>query len=220
MADAVSSHGLIGDRRARSLAGAQRRRQRIVILRSALAGAMALAGLNVAAQLVINGLSGRPAGVAMSPAGESERIINPRFTGRDEGGAPFTVTADAGVRRAGGVAGLADLERPALDYAFLTSGDASEVLSQTGLFDEAEQTLQLREAVRLETDSGYTFESDAALVRLREGRVEGDTPVRGTAPWGAMRADAFEVRDQGRRIILTGDVRTRIHMDESEDPQP
>jgi len=220
MADAAASHGLIGDRRARSLAGARRRSATIRVLRYSLGAAMGAAALNVAGQLLWSGLSGGPPEASLSPASGSERIVNPRFTGRDEGGAPFTLTAEAAVRRSGGVAGLADLERPALDYAFLSSGDASEVLSRRGLFDEAEQTLRLREQVRLETDSGYAFETESALLRLREGRVEGDSPVRGEAPWGAVRAQSFEVREDGQRIILNGDVRTRIYMDQSEESQP
>ena len=219
MADAAANHGLIGERRARSLAGARRRSALVFALRVMLAAAMAAVALNVAAQLVLTGLSGR-AEAPFAPAGSNERIVNPRFTGRDEGGAPFTLTADAAVRRSGGVAGLAELENPALDYAFIDADDASEVLSRIGVFDEAEQTLQLRQDVRLATRSGYTFATQAALIRLREGQVEGDAPVTGEAPWGAVRANSFQVREDGRRIIMTGNVRTRIYDDEAEETEP
>ena len=220
MAETASDHGLIGQRRARSLSGARRRSRLIAYLRHALVGGMGLIGLNIGVQLVLNAASGGEVGAGLAPPSAEERIVNPRFTGRDEGGAPFTLTADAAVRRSGGVAGLAELDRPALDYAFLSSGDASAVLSRAGVYDEAEQTLQLSEDVRLETRSGYAFDTQSALIRLREGRAEGDAPVRGTAPWGAIRGDAFQVRDGGRRIILTGDVRTRIDMDPSQEAQP
>ena len=219
MADAAANHGLIGERRARSLAHARRRSALIFSLRVILAAAMAGVVLNAAVQLVLSGLSGRSE-APFAPAGSNERIVNPRFTGRDEGGAPFTLTADTAVRRSGGVAGLAELENPALDYAFIEADDSSQVLSRIGVFDEAEQTLQLRENVRLATQSGYTFSTDAALVRLREGQVEGDAPVTGEAPWGAVRANTFQVREDGRRIIMTGDVRTRIHLDEAEETRP
>ena len=219
MADAAANHGLIGERRARSLAGARRRSRLVFALRMVLAAAMAALALNVAAQLILTGLSGQAA-APFAPAGSNERIVNPRFTGRDQGGAPFTLTADAAVRRSGGVTGLAELENPALDYAFIDADDASEVLSRIGVFDEAEQTLQLRQDVRLATRSGYTFATQAALIRLREGQVEGDAPVTGEAPWGAVRADSFQVREDGRRIIMTGDVRTRIYDDEAEEIEP
>ena len=219
MADAATPHGLIGERRARSLTGARRRTARVAVLRIVLLAGMAALVVNAGVQLVMNARSGEPA-AAFAPAGSNERIVNPRFTGRDEGGAPFTLTAEAAVRRAGGVAGLAELEGPALDYAFIEADDASRVLSRFGVFDEAEQTLQLNEAVRLATRSGYTFSTDAALIRLREGRIEGDAPVSGEAPWGAVRADSFRVRDDGRRIIMTGDVRTRIYLEDAEETAP
>lgn len=219
MADAAANHGLIGARRARSLAGARRRSALVFGLRMALAAAMAGVVLNAAVQLVLSGLSGQ-AEAPFAPAGSNERIVNPRFTGRDEGGAPFTLTADTAVRRSGGVAGLADLVNPALDYAFIDAEDASQVLSRIGVFDEAEQTLQLSEDVSLATRSGYTFSTEAALIRLREGQIEGDAPVTGQAPWGAVRANSFQVREDGRRIIMTGDVRTRIYNDEVEETRP
>lgn len=216
----AASHGMIGERRARSIAGARRGGFRVRAFRYALLAAMAAILANAGYQLVVSSLAGGTAPAAFAPAGSNERIVNPRFTGRDEGGAPFTVTADAAVRRTGGVAGLAELERPALDYAFIEAEDVSQVLAETGVFDEAEQTLLLTDSVRLATRSGYTFATDSALIRLREGRVEGDAPVTGTAPWGAVRANAFDVRDDGQRIIMTGDVRTRIYMDRSQEDQP
>lgn len=219
MADAAASHGLIGERRARSLAGARRRSIVVRGLRFVLLAAMAAVAVNAGVQLVLNGLSAQPE-AAFTPAGSNERIVNPRFTGRDQSGAPFTLTADAATRRSGGVAGLAELENPALDYAFIEADDSSRVLSRIGVFDEGEQTLQLRQEVRLATRSGYTFETEAALLRLREGRMEGDAPVSGTAPWGAVRARSFQVREEGGRIILSGDVRTRIYMDDPQEPQP
>jgi lipopolysaccharide export system protein LptC len=220
MAEAASSPSAIGDRRARSLAGARRRSVRITILRRFLLAAMAALGANVLIQLALSGASERGQGAVIAPAGPNERITNPRFSGRDADGSPFLVTADSAIRRSGGVAGLADLERPTLDYAFLASGDSSEVLSRAGVFDDAEQTLELREDVRLQTRSGYAFQTEAALIRLRDGVVSGDAPVRGQATWGALRAQSFEVREDGRRIILTGDVRTRIEMDQDQEPQP
>lgn len=219
MADMVSSHGLIGDRRARSLAGARRRSRLIALFRLVLLAAMAAAGLNAAVQLVLNSI-GAEADAPFTPVGSNERIVNPRFTGRDEGGAPFTLTADAATRRSGGVAGLAELESPALDYAFLSTDDTSRVLSRIGVYDEGEQSLQLREDVRVATRSGYTFTTQSALIRLREGRVEGESAVFGTGPWGAVRAESFQVREDGRRIILIGDVRTRITMTEDQEAQP
>lgn len=218
MADAAASHGLIGARRARSLAYARRRSGLVRVLRYVLLIAIVAVIANAGLQLVMTSLGGTRE-AAFAPAGSNERIVNPRFTGRDEGGAPFMLTADAAVRSAGAVAGVAELERPELDYGLLERNDVSQVLARTGLFNEAEKTLLLSDDVRFTTRSGYTFSTQSALVRLREGQVEGDAPVLGEAPWGAMRANAFDVRDDGQRIIMSGDVRTRIYMNRSPEAQ-
>ncbi|MCC5997032.1 MAG: hypothetical protein JJU18_11775 [Oceanicaulis sp.] len=210
-AAAAPRDSLIGERRARSLAGARAQSQRVRVMRTVLLAGMAL----LAGNAVMQGLlSGAPAPVepAFAPAGDAERITNPRFTGRDRAGTPFVVTAEAAVRRLGGVTPLTDLERPALNYDWIEGdSDASRALAQTGVFDEAAQILTLRSDVRFATPGGYRFEAPSARISLRDGTVRGEEGVYGDAPWGAVRADVFEVQDGANRVILTGDVRTRIY---------
>ncbi|MCH8489968.1 MAG: hypothetical protein LAT81_08580 [Oceanicaulis sp.] len=210
-AAALAPDSPIGNRRARSLNRARVRSGRVRILRAALLAAFALVAANAMMQIFMSGASG-PAEPAFTPAGDAERITNPRFTGRDRGGTPFVVTADAAVRRLGGITPLTDLERPALDYAWIEGmREASQALAETGVFDEAGQMLTLRTDVRFATPAGYRFVAPSARISLRDGTVSGDEGVSGEAPWGAVRADAFEVQDGGNRVILTGDIRTRIH---------
>jgi lipopolysaccharide export system protein LptC len=209
----------LGARRSRSLASARRRSQLILVLRLALLALIAAVVLNAAIQLIQQGLAGGNE-VSFAPTTGSQRIVNPRFVGRDEGGAPFVVTADSAVRRQGGIAGVADLERPSLDYRFIGTDDTSQVLAETGVFDDTAQSLELGGEVSLVTESGYRFDTEAALIRLREGEISGEVPVFGSAPWGAVRADSFEVYDDGRRIVLSGDVRTRLYMTPAEESQP
>ncbi len=209
----------LGARRSRSLAAARRRSRVVQALRVVLLTLIAIAIANAVVQLVMQSLAGgnEP---GFAPAAGAQRIVNPRFVGRDETGAPFTVTAISAVRREGGLSGIADLESPALDYFLVEAGDASQVLAETGVFDDAAQALQLSGEVRLTTRSGYSFRTEAAMIRLRDGEISGDVPVFGAAPWGAVRADRFEVYDEGRHIVLSGDVRTRFNMDEREESQP
>lgn len=205
---------MIGQRRAKSLADARRRSRFVAGLRGALIAAAVLVALNALIQMVLSGGSERPASeVNLSAgAGESERIINPRFTGRDESGVPYEITAQTAERRGGAEQALTDLERPTLEYALLDdAADASRVLAEHGVFDDANLSLQLDTNVRLTTRSGYVFATQFATLYLREGVVTGPQPVHGRAPWGAVRADQFEVREDGQLVILRGDVRTRFN---------
>lgn len=209
----------LGARRSRSRAAARRRSRMVQALRLILLALIAVVVMNAMVQLALHSFAGgnQP---SFEPAAGAQRIVNPRFVGRDESGAPFTLTAASAMRREGGVSGIADLERPSLDYVLVGTGDASQVLADTGVFDEAAQTLHLGGQVRLTTRSGYAFQTEAAMIRLRDGEIIGDAPVHGISPWGAVRADRFAVYDDGRRIILSGDVRSRFNMNETEETSP
>ena len=208
---------LIGRRRAKSLAGARRRSRLVRMLRFALLVAIAALGANAGVQILLSG--GADVDAPMIELTGGERIVNPRFTGRDEGGQPFVVTALSAARRAGGIGAIADLEQPSLDYALVEAGaeQGSRVLAATGVFDETEQSLLLREDVELRTRSGYAFVTEEALIRLNEGVISGEQGVYGEAPWGAVRAGRFEIHDEARRIVLENGVRTRLYMNEDDD---
>ncbi|MFW5661319.1 MAG: LPS export ABC transporter periplasmic protein LptC [Oceanicaulis sp.] len=218
-AAAADEFDLLGQRRARSLAGARRRSRLVRILRLSLLALIAGAFLNIVFQIAMSAIAEPEAPPAQISGGE--RIVNPRFTGRDQGGRPFVVTALSAARRLQGLAGIADLEAPTLDYALVDAAaeEAGTVLARSGVFDEAAQTLLLQNDVRLRTPSGYAFETDSALIDLREGRVSGEEGVYGEAPWGAVRGARFEVFDDGRRIVLEGGVQTRLYMT-SDAPEP
>lgn len=211
---------LIGQRRARSLAGARRRTGLVRGLRIVLLAVMGALALNAVVQIVLSG-SGQPDQPTIELTG-GERIVNPRFVGRDESGQPFILTALSAARRGGGLGAIADLDSPSLDYALFEADadQASQVLAATGVFDETEQSLFLRRDVELTTRSGYTLNTHSALIRLNEGVISGEDGVYGEAPWGAVRAGRFEVHDDGRRIVLENGVRTRLYMNEEAGDAP
>ena len=45
---------------------------------------------------------------------------------------------------------------------------------------------------------------------VKENRVEGQEPLNGVGPIGEVRADAYEVYQNGERIVLKGNVWTRF----------
>lgn len=192
-----------------------RRRSRIVFgVRIASLVIMLLIAVNVMLQVTFD----QPvltADIPEAPSGEMERIINPRFTGWDVDGAPFVITALSAVRAATGLTGLTELDQPQLDYSLLgRAGDMSAVLAQVGIYNPVDETLTLNNEVALTTRSGYTFRTDSALLDLENAEIIGENPVRGEAPWGAVRAEEFSVRNRGRHITFTGGVTTRIYEDD------
>lgn len=143
------------------------------------------------------------------------RMINPRFTGRDAGGTPYVISANAAVRGPG-ADGVTTLEQPMLLYDG-GDGERSEVRADRGAFNRAEGTLDLFGAVSFTTDGGYAFETSQARVFMDDGRVSGSEPVTGRGPLGAVQAQSFEIWDSGRRVVFRSDVVARL---ENEDRTP
>lgn len=172
----------------------------------------------LAANVVIQSvLAGRGAPALRTPMiGDAERIINPRFTGRDASGRAYVLTADSAVRRLAGIGNLTDLENPRIDYALLLGGaqepDASEVLSRLGVYDDQTRLLHMTDRVRFSTRSGYRFQTEGASIDLDRGVIFGEDPVEGHAPWGGIQANGFELYEDGRRLRFTGGVVTRFYV--------
>jgi len=205
-------HGRWEPRRALALNVARRRTAFVAALRLVfMAGAIGIVAL-LAVQLYLGSRSTPPA--EPEPVSQDIRMVNPRYTGRDDGLTPFAITADVAIRRRDAAPGTTDLERPRLEYDFLNpNGDASRVLAETGRYDEPNRILELYSDVNLNTTEGYTFSSDHARIFLREDRVTGEQPVRGTGPMGEIRADRYEIREGGDHIIFEGNVRARLIQD-------
>jgi len=202
--------------RATTLADARKRTAFIRLLRICLVTLTGLIVAGVILQIMLRSMGGEVQ--APVTVGEDARMINPRFTGRDENGTPYVVTADAAIRRRGEDARITELESPQLDYDLIAANDDAEgVLARTGLFDADARTLDLTADVRFRTRAGYEFLADHARVFLAEERIVGDSPVEGDGPMGTIRADGYEILDGGDRVVFTGNVRTHLRNEASDD---
>ena len=56
----------------------------------------------------------------------------------------------------------------------------------------------------------------AARAFVRDGRVRGLEPLQGTGPHGDVRADTYEILDEGDRVVLRGNVDMTIYPDGRE----
>ena len=127
-----------------------------------------------------------------------------RYVGADGGNRPFVVTAERVTPRS------ADAQRLALEtlQADMTlDGDRwVTLLAGEGLYDRDRETLSLAGAVDIYSDDGLELHTASAFVDFARGRAHGNDPVRGQGPFGLFNATAFELLDNGRRILFTGGV--------------
>jgi lipopolysaccharide export system protein LptC len=136
-------------------------------------------------------------------AAESLTMVNPRFSGRSQGGESFVVTALT-AKRQGPQSDLIDLDKP------VYTADGRKVVATAGVYNQAERTVQLTGEVVFSDTEGNAFSSTSAFVRTADNVVEGARAVRGEGPLGSVRADSYEIRDNGSRVIFRGHVKGTI----------
>lgn len=136
-------------------------------------------------------------------AAESLTMVNPRFSGRTAGGESFVVTATT-AKRQGPQSDLIDLDKP------VYTAEGRKVVATAGVYNQAERTVQLTGEVVFSDDGGNAFTSTSAFVRTSDNTVEGLRAVRGEGPLGSVRADSYEIRDNGARVVFRGHVKGAI----------
>ncbi|MEQ9314237.1 MAG: LPS export ABC transporter periplasmic protein LptC [Henriciella sp.] len=191
-------------RRQMTLEQARRRSSMVALMRLAFTACAAIAAGIMVGHLAANAVSSSSGSIEKLSGDEVVTMVNPRFTGRDIAGRSFVITADTAQRRRGGGEKI-DLSNPKL-----VSEDGTVVTAPAGLYDQSDQTLALYEDVRLINAKGYEFASTSAKMFVEQGRVEGIDPLNGTGPLGDVRSDAYEIVDEGDRVLLSGRVQMTI----------
>ena len=134
----------------------------------------------------------------------SATMLNPRFEGLDASDRPYSLTAETARQRRENRK-IIDLVNPRLE-----DWSATQVRAREGVFNDDQDVLDLVGEVVMTDAGGYTFTADRTRVFLAENRVEGQTPLKGYGPTGEVRADSYELLDDGNRLVLTGNVWTRF----------
>jgi len=152
--------------------------------------------------VVVYSSSGRePENVAISSTDVSEisqdrALVNPKLTGTDGRGQPFTVTAKGASLAAG------KTRRMTIDEvkADITMQDRSwvQVGAVQGVLDVEGKTLDLSQTINIYSDRGYECHTDSARYDFGSGILKGETPIRCQGPLGVITASKFEgLRDPG-----------------------
>jgi lipopolysaccharide export system protein LptC len=138
-------------------------------------------------------------------------MVNARFTGRNVAGDAFVITADTARRRRAD-SSIIDLTNPRL-----MDDKGTVVTAPSGTYHQNDEFLDLFENVRLVDEEGYVFTTTEARAFVQDGRVEGVKPLDGSGPLGDVRADTYEILDEGNRVVLRGNVDMTIFPGDRED---
>lgn len=190
-------------KRALSLRSARRRSRLIAALRRIF---VAAAGASFASVFVSMALFAIEGGFNRSfyTAEEPLRMINPRFIGRTERGGPYQITAETAERARG------DGQPIELVAPVYRTETGTVMLAPRGVYDEAAQRLVFQGDVLFADRGGNRFTTPNMTVDLEHGALVGQGGVTGAGPLGVVRADAYELRESDRALVLRGGVRGQI----------
>lgn len=191
-------------KRALTLRAARRRSRLVAALRRIF---VAGAGASFAAVFVFMALYAIQGGLnAASTVSASEplRMLNPRFIGRTENGGPYQLSAEVAERAQGE-------NQPIELIAPVYRTEAGTImLAPRGVYDERTKRVVFDGEVLFSDSNGNRFTTPNMVVDLEAGALTGQGGVTGAGPLGVLQADAYELRDSDRALVLRGGVRGQI----------
>ena len=193
-----------------TLAQARRRSSTVGMLRVIFVACAAISAGVIIGPIAATALSTNGQKIDQVAGDEIITMVNARFTGRNIAGEGYVITA-AEARRRRADASIVDLINPRL-----VDDQGTEVGAPIGVYYQNAEYLDLFQAVSVRDSDGYEFSTTAARVFVQEGRVQGLEPLSGNGPLGDVRADSYEIEDDGDRVILRGNVDLTIYPDGRE----
>ncbi len=144
----------------------------------------------------------------------------PKLTGFKDDQRPYEVTASAATQdvRQPNLVELKDLKARIVTD---DKGNAAKLEAASGVLDTQKERMELRQSVRVRTDSGQDVQLRSAEVDFKAGTVVSNEPVRVSLANGVIDAAGLEVKDSGRVLHFRGRVSTVFEsVQEGADPTP
>jgi lipopolysaccharide export system protein LptC len=203
-------------KREQTLRAARRRSRLISGLRRFF---VAAAGASFASVFVFMALYAVEGGFAAADYAATEplRMINPRFIGRTDAGGPYQLSAEMAERPRGNDNKPIELVSP----VYRTEA-GTIMLAPKGLYDEAAKRVTFQGEVLFSDRGGNRFSTPSMVVDLDKGTLYGNAGVTGAGPLGVLQADAYELRESDRALVLRGNVRGQIpdRRQQNKEPTP
>jgi lipopolysaccharide export system protein LptC len=168
-----------------------------------------IVALSLIVLVVVYSSAGRDNGtISINPTELNEltndrELVNPKLSGTDGRGQPFTVTAKGASLEPG------KARRMTIDdvKADITMQDKSwvQVGAVQGVLDVEGKTLDLKQTINIYSDRGYECHTNTARYDFGAGLLKGDNPISCQGPLGLITAKRFEgLRDPGILKFMGG----------------
>jgi lipopolysaccharide export system protein LptC len=143
------------------------------------------------------------------------KLINPRFESQDEKAQPYVITAKEALQIPDNL-NVVDLILPKAELK-LNDGNAVNVESVKGQFDQVKQTLNLNENVVLVDKQGYQINLQSVDIDLIGKTSQSLTPVTAKGPVGSIQATGFHADSNTGVLTFTGPATLTIQSTQNKD---
>jgi lipopolysaccharide export system protein LptC len=133
---------------------------------------------------------------------DSMSMENARFAGIDERDRKYTVTADL-AKQSPEDPDAVNLDHPRAEIS-LRTGEWVEVVADRGRLQRSAKLLDLGGAITVRHSDGFELQTTHARLNIETRTAAGDEPIEGSGPLGRIRAEGFQVLDDGKRILYLG----------------
>jgi lipopolysaccharide export system protein LptC len=195
--------------RARAIASARRHSRMVWFFKRAIPLGAILGVLGVGFFAFFDPFRHVP-GVTVGPvtvSGTQVTMELPKLTGFKDDSRPYEVTASAALQdvRQPNLVELKDLKARIVTD---DQGNAARLEANSGVLDTRKEQMELRQSVRVRTDSGQDVQLRSAQVDFKAGTVVSNEPVTVSLANGVIQAQGLEVKDSGKVLHFRGRVST------------
>lgn len=196
-------------RHSRAYAKAQRHSRRVRFYKRAIPLG-AVVGIVVVGVIAVFDPFRQVEGLTVGPvsvSGTQVTMESPKLTGFKNDSRPYEVTASAAMQdvRQPNLVELKDLKARIVTD---DQGSAARLEAAIGVLDTQKERMELRDDVRVRTDSGQEVQLRSASVNFKAGTVVSNEPVTVMLGNGVIKADSLEVEESGKVLHFIGRVRT------------
>jgi lipopolysaccharide export system protein LptC len=195
-------------------AAAVRHSGRVRLLRLAIPIGAVVVVIAIAFVALVKPFRSLPQGLSVGPLsinGTKVTMELPKLSGFKKDNRPYEVTArwaSSDVKNPN----VIELKEIKARIALQERGFAN-VEALNGVYNSQAEAIQLRDDVRVKTDTGYDVTMRTADVDFKAGTVNSAEPIEVDFSGGKINADALEMLDNGQRVIFKGRVRTLMLAD-------
>ena len=135
-------------------------------------------------------------------------VVTTDVGGFDKDKLPFQITADKAVQDEK-TPNLVRLEKVTGTFKRV-SGQLLKVTAEAALYDSDKRILDLERNVELVLDGNVTARLKSARVNVADKSLRADVPVDVVLRNGEVKANGFEISDDGKRILFLNGVKSRF----------